>query len=88
MERYDVAVVGGGTSGLTALRQLSNLGKQAVLLEAGTTTGTKNVSGGILYSKRPKNGRVYNIEDVFGRNFVDEAPYERAITRYMLHVLY
>lgn len=85
MERYDVAVVGGGTSGLTALRQLSNLGKQAVLLEAGSTTGTKNVSGGILYSKRPKNGRVYNIEDVFGRDFVDEAPYERAITRYMLH---
>lgn len=85
MERYDVAVVGGGTSGLTALRQLSNLGKQAILLEAGSTTGTKNVSGGILYSKKPKNGRVYNIEDVFGREFVDEAPYERAITQYILH---
>ena len=85
MERYDVAVVGGGTSGLTALRQLSNLGKQAVLLEAGGTTGTKNVSGGILYSKKPKNGRVYNIEDVFGREFIDEAPYERAITQYILH---
>jgi electron transfer flavoprotein-quinone oxidoreductase len=85
MERYDVAVVGGGTSGLTALRQLSNLGKQAVLLEAGGTTGTKNISGGILYSKKPKNGRVYNIEDVFGREFIDEAPYERAITQYILH---
>ena len=85
MERYDVAVVGGGTSGLTALRQLSNLGKQAVLIEAGSSTGTKNVSGGILYSKRPKNGRVYNIEDVFGREFIDEAPYERAITQYVLH---
>ena len=85
MERYDVAVVGGGTSGLTALRQLSNLGKQAVLLEAGNTAGTKNVSGGILYSKRPKNGRVYNIEDVFGQEFIDEAPYERAITQYILH---
>lgn len=85
MERYDVAVIGGGTSGLTALRQLSNLGKQAVLLEAGSTTGTKNVSGGILYSKKPKNGRVYNIEDVFGREFVEEAPYERAITQYILH---
>ena len=85
MEKYDVAVVGGGTSGLTALRQLSNLGKQAILLEAGSTTGTKNVSGGILYSKKPKNGRVYNIEDVFGREFIDEAPFERAITQYILH---
>jgi electron transfer flavoprotein-quinone oxidoreductase len=85
MERYDVAIVGGGTSGLTALRQLANLGKQAVLLEAGNTAGIKNISGGILYSKKPKNGRVYNIEDVFGREFIDDAPYERPITQYMLH---
>jgi electron transfer flavoprotein-quinone oxidoreductase len=85
MERYDVAIVGGGTSGLTALRQLANLGKQAVLLEAGNTAGIKNISGGILYSKKPKNGRVYNIEDVFGREFIDDAPYERPITQYILH---
>lgn len=85
MEKYDVAIIGGGTSGLTALRQLSNLGKQAVLLEAGGDVGTKNVSGGILYSKKPKNGKIYNIDDVFGREFKDEAPYERLITRYILH---
>lgn len=85
MEKYDVAIVGGGTSGLTALRQLANLGKQAVLLEAGNTVGTKNVSGGILYSKKPKNGKVYNTEDVFGQEFIDEAPYERPITKYVLH---
>ena len=30
MEHFDVAIVGGGSAGLAALRQLSNLGKQAV----------------------------------------------------------
>jgi electron transfer flavoprotein-quinone oxidoreductase len=85
MERYDVAIIGGGTSGLTALRHLANLGKQAVLLEAGNIVGTKNVSGGILYSKKPRNRKVYNIEDVFGQEFIDQAPYERPITKYLLH---
>ena len=35
MEHFDVAIIGGGSSGLAALKQLSNLGKQAILLEAG-----------------------------------------------------
>ena len=70
------------------LRRYANsrtLENRAVLLEAGNTPGTKNISGGILYSKKPKNGRVYNIEDVFGREFIDDAPYERPITQYILH---
>ena len=41
----------GGSAGLTALRQLSNIGKQAMLIEAGKKVGSKNISGGILYSK-------------------------------------
>ena len=49
LEKYDVAIIGGGSAGLAALKQLSNLGKQAVLLEAGNKIGSKNVSGGILY---------------------------------------
>ena len=70
------------------LRRYANsrtLENKTVLLEAGNTPGTKNISGGILYSKKPKNGRVYNIEDVFGREFIDDAPYERPITQYILH---
>jgi electron transfer flavoprotein-quinone oxidoreductase len=43
-----VAVVGGGSAGLAALKQLSDLGKQAVLLEAGPRIGSKNISGGVL----------------------------------------
>ena len=85
MEKYDVAIVGGGTAGLAALRQLSRLGKQAILIEAGRQLGTKNISGGILYSKKPRNGRVYNVEDVYGEEFLSEMPVERKITKYMLH---
>ncbi|MFY9300841.1 MAG: FAD-dependent oxidoreductase [Candidatus Nitrosotenuis sp.] len=85
MEKYDVAIVGGGSAGLAALKQLSNLGKQAILLEAGNKVGAKNVSGGILYSKKPKKGRVFNVEDVYGDSFLQDAPFERKITKYILH---
>jgi len=84
MEKYDTAIIGGGSSGLAALKQLSNLGKQAVLLESGGKIGSKNVSGGILYSKKPKRGKTYNVEDIY-ENFLSEAPYERKITKYILH---
>ncbi|MFB5598177.1 MAG: FAD-dependent oxidoreductase, partial [Nitrosopumilaceae archaeon] len=84
MERYDVAIVGGGSTGLAALKRLSKLGKQAILLEAGTKIGTKNLSGGILYSKKPKKGQVNNVEDLY-ENFLEESPYERKITKYLLH---
>ena len=85
MEHFDVAIVGGGTAGLSALQQLSNLGKQAILIEAGRSLGTKNVSGGILYSKSSKYGKLYNIEDVFGQEVYEQAPLERRITKYVLH---
>ncbi len=84
MEKYDVAIVGGGSAGLAALKQLSNLGKQAILIEAGSEIGSKNLSGGILYSKKPKKGQVTNVEQVY-ENFLDDAPLERKITKYILH---
>jgi len=84
LEKYDVAIIGGGSAGLAALKQLSNLGKQAILLEAGSKIGSKNLSGGILYSKKPKKGKVTNVEQVY-ENFLDDAPLERKITKYILH---
>ncbi|MDQ6723201.1 MAG: electron transfer flavoprotein [Thermoproteota archaeon] len=84
MEKFDVAIIGGGSAGLAALKHLSTLGKQAILLEGGKKIGTKNVSGGILYSKNPKTGKVYNVEHVFD-NFLTDAPVERKITKYILH---
>jgi electron transfer flavoprotein-quinone oxidoreductase len=85
LEKFDVAVIGGGSAGLAALQQLSSLGKQGILIEGGKNIGSKNVSGGILYSKNPKNGKVYNVEDVYGEQFIHEAPVERLITKYVLH---
>jgi len=84
LEKYDVVIVGGGSSGLAALKQLSNRGKQAILLESGSKVGSKSVSGGILYSKKPKKGKVNNVEDVY-ENFLSDAPVERKITKYILH---
>ena len=84
MEHYDVAVIGGGSAGLAALKRLSDLNKQAILIEAGRKVGSKNISGGILYSKKPKHGKTYNVEDVYP-DFLQDKPVERRITQYMLH---
>jgi electron transfer flavoprotein-quinone oxidoreductase len=84
MEHYDVAIIGGGSAGLAALKQLSNLNKQAILIEAGKKAGSKNLSGGILYSKKPKHGKTYNVEDVYPE-FLQDTPVERRISQYMLH---
>jgi electron transfer flavoprotein-quinone oxidoreductase len=84
LEKYDVVIVGGGSSGLAALKQLSNRGKQAILLESGSKVGSKSVSGGILYSKKPKKSKVHNVEDIY-ENFLSDAPIERKITKYILH---
>ncbi|HEU5461343.1 MAG TPA: electron transfer flavoprotein [Nitrososphaeraceae archaeon] len=85
MENCDVTIVGGGSAGLAALKHLSSLGKQAILLEAGKEIGSKNVSGGILYSKKSNNGKIYNVEDIYGEGFLNESPYERLITKYILN---
>ena len=84
MEKYDVVIVGGGSAGLAALKKLANLGKQAILLEAGSKVGAKNISGGILYSKKPKKSKTHNVEDIY-ENFLQDKPYERKITKYILH---
>ena len=80
-----MAIIGGGSAGLSALKKLSDLNKSAILIEAGDRIGTKNVSGGILYSKKDPHGRIYNVEDVFGPDFVSNAPIERLIKKYLLH---
>jgi electron transfer flavoprotein-quinone oxidoreductase len=86
MEKYDVAIIGGGSAGLAALKELSKLGLQAVVLEAGKPVGSKSVTGGILYSKTYPDAKVYNVEDVY-EGFLSDAPLERKITGYYLNAV-
>ncbi|MFQ5969088.1 MAG: FAD-dependent oxidoreductase [Nitrososphaerales archaeon] len=87
MEKYDVVIIGGGSAGLAALVELSKLGLQAVVLEAGKPVGSKSVTGGIFYSKRYRDAKVYNVEDVYGESFLSQAPLERKITKYYLNAV-
>ncbi len=86
MEKYDVAIVGGGSSGLAALKELSKLGLQAVVLESAKPVGTKSITGGVLYSKNYKDAKVHNVEEVY-ENFLEDTPVERKITGYYLNAV-
>lgn len=86
MEKYDVAIIGGGSAGLAALKELSRLGLQAVVLEGAKPVGSKSITGGVLYSKKYKDAIVHNVEEVY-ENFFEEAPVERKIAGYYLNAV-
>ncbi|MCL5075840.1 MAG: FAD-dependent oxidoreductase [Chloroflexi bacterium] len=75
MDKFDVVVVGAGPAGSIAAYLLAKEGLQVLLVERGTFPGSKNVSGGLLYS------RIVN--EIFP-NFWEEAPVERAITAHSI----
>ena len=80
MEQVDVVVVGGGLAGAAAAYAAAKAGAQVVLAERGARAGSKNVSGGLLYT--------HALASMFP-NFLDEQPppVERAITRNVLTFL-
>jgi electron transfer flavoprotein-quinone oxidoreductase len=69
---FDVIVVGAGIAGCVTAYQLAQQGREVLLIERGEAPGSKNLSGGVLYSR--------GIQEVFP-GFLDEAPVERRITR-------
>jgi electron transfer flavoprotein-quinone oxidoreductase len=69
---FEVIVIGAGVAGCVAAYQLARQGRSVLLIERGETPGSKNLSGGVLYSR--------GIQQVFPA-FLDEAPVERRITR-------
>lgn len=75
---FDVIVVGAGIAGCVTAYRLAQAGRSVVLIERGETPGSKNLSGGVLYS------RV--LEQVFP-DLLTQAPVERRITRNYIQFL-
>lgn len=78
MENFDVIVVGGGPAGLSAAISAAQGGMKTVVIERGDYPGTKNVMGGILYTKPT---------DMVVPEFWKEAPLERPIIEQRLAML-
>ncbi len=70
MEKFDVIVVGGGPAGLSAAISAAKAGVRTCVIERGDYPGTKNVMGGVLYTR--------STEAVVPE-FWKEAPLERPI---------
>jgi len=75
---FDVIVVGAGIAGTVCALMLARDGHEVVLIERGSSIGSKNLSGGVLYS--------HVMEQVFP-GFADVAPVERRVTRNVLGFL-
>src|SRR6201995_1252779 len=69
---FEVIVIGRGIAGCVAAYQLARQGRSVLLIERGEAPGSKNLSGGVLYSR--------GIQQVFP-DFLAEAPVERRIPR-------
>jgi len=78
LDKIDAIVVGGGLAGLSAAYRLADAGKQVILLERGDAPGSKNVTGGRIYTGPV---RKYLPE------IIDSAPFERHVVKEMITVL-
>ena len=72
MADYNAIVVGAGLSGSTAAYLMAKAGLSVLVVERGESAGTKNVTGGRLYS--------HSLEKIIP-GFAAEAPVERKVMR-------
>ena len=72
MADFDAIVVGAGCAGSVAACALAREGKSVLLIERGGDAGSKNMTGGRIYT--------HSLRPVFP-DFEDEAPLERKITK-------
>ena len=77
-ERFQVIVIGAGPAGSSAAYRLAKAGYEVLLIERGKVPGSKNVSGGRLYS--------YALETLMPGEWQD-APFERDVVREVITVL-
>ncbi len=77
-EKIDVIIVGGGLAGSTAAYLLAKEGLDVMVIERGSSSGSKNVTGGRLYG--------HSLERIIP-HFADEAPVERMITKERISLL-
>jgi electron transfer flavoprotein-quinone oxidoreductase len=72
LDNFDVIVVGGGLSGLSAAYCLAKEGIGVLVIERGDYSGAKNITGGRLYLNPVRN----LLPDIW-----DSAPLERHVTK-------
>ena len=75
MNRFDAIIIGAGPAGITTALVLAQAGKEVVVLERGEYPGSKNMFGGVLYSK--------GLHELIP-NFWDKAPVERPVARWII----
>ncbi len=77
-DQFDAIVVGAGLAGLSAAYVLAKAGKEVLVIERGLSAGSKNVSGGRIYS--------YALE-MIEPGFTAQARLERAVTQEQIMLL-
>ncbi len=77
-EKFDVMIVGGGLAGCIAAYELAKAGLEVVVVERGSFSGSKNMTGGRLYG--------HSLEKVIP-GFAASAPIERTVTKERLSFL-
>ncbi len=77
-EQFDVIVVGAGLAGLSAAYTLAKAGQAVLVIERGSTPGSKNVSGGRIYT--------YALEKLEA-GLAANAPLERPVTHEQIMLL-
>ncbi|WP_196595190.1 FAD-dependent oxidoreductase [Pectinatus frisingensis] len=71
-EKFDAIIVGGGVAGSTAAYVLAKEGLNVLIIERGNYSGSKNVTGGRLYT--------HSLEKIIP-GFAEEAPVERKVAK-------